>query len=163
MSPFAGIPLGNYAVKPQTGFSSELLDKLVMSRSKVEEWVQHEKAKADKVAEDYRQQLMQEQAKVDTKVTNLLAVQLERGLNMKSEGEENDNSESLAKKKVALEEQRTMLESEVEKLEKERQNREKRVKGESASLLRCVVVDCTVLVLGFLFTWSINKVPLSHV
>mmetsp|Transcript_113085 Transcript_113085/g.316008 ORF Transcript_113085/g.316008 Transcript_113085/m.316008 type:complete len:257 (+) Transcript_113085:84-854(+) len=129
MSIFASLPLGNYGVKPQTGFTSSLLDKLVVSRSKVEEWVQHEKAKADKVAEAYRQQLMQEQAQIDTKVTNLLAVQLERGLSVKNEGEENDeNAESIAKRKVALEEQRNMLESEVEKLQTEYQTREKRVK-----------------------------------
>lgn len=131
MSIFASLPLGNYGVKPQTGFTSSLLDKLVVSRSKVEEWVQHEKAKADKVAEAYRQQLMQEQTQIDTKVTNLLAVQLERGLSVKNEGEENDeNAESIAKRKVALEEQRNMLESEVEKLQTEYQTREKRVKGE---------------------------------
>lgn len=132
MSPFAGIPSGNYAVTPQTGFTSGLLDKLVASRSKVEEWVQHEKAKAEKAAEEYRQQLMQEQSQIDTKITNLLAVQLERGLSVTSnEGEEHDNSESIATRKTALEEQRAMLESEIEKLAKEYQNRENRVKGES--------------------------------
>ena len=130
MSTFSRIPLGNYAVAPHTGFSSSLLERLVASRSKVEEWVQHEKAKADKVADDYRQQLMQEQAQIDTKAKSLVAIQQTLGLSVFSEGGENDNSASIAKRKIALEEQRAMMESEVEKLAKEYQSREKRVKGE---------------------------------
>lgn len=130
MSVFGNIPLGAYDVRPQTGFTSGLLQKLVVSRSKVEEWVQHEKAKAERVAEEYRQQLMIEKAQIDSKTTTLLAVQLERGLSVKSEGDENDNAESIANRKSALEEQQTLLQSEIEKLKEEYQSREKRVQGE---------------------------------
>ncbi len=131
MSAFSKIPLGTYDVRPQTGFTSALLDTLVASRLKVEEWVQHEKSKADKAAEEYRQQLIQEKARIDTKITSLLAVKLERGLTVKSEQEENENenSESIATRKISLQQQRTLLETEIEKLEEEYQTREKRVQG----------------------------------
>jgi len=130
MSAFANIPAGMYGVKPQTGFSSGLMDKLVVSRSKVEEWVQHEKAKVEKVAEEYRQQLMQEKDVIEKKTATLLAVQLERGLSVKNDGEENDNGESIAKRKNALEEQQNMLESEIGRLKEEFESRKKRVQGE---------------------------------
>lgn len=139
MSLLANVPSGDYDVRPQTGFSSVLMDKLVASRSRIEEWVQHEKAKAEQAAEEYRQQLMQEKAEIEKKKTDLLAVQLERGLSVKNDEDEHDNAESIANRKSALEEQRAKLESEVEKLKGEYQTREKRVQGRLPETLNSFV------------------------
>lgn len=129
MSSFSAIPLGTYDARPQKGFTSTLLDTIAASKSKIEEWAKYEKAKADKAAEDYRQKLMKEQAQIDSKATDLLAIQLDRGLTVKSNPEENDTAESVAQKLNSLEEQQGFLESEIEKLKEEYQSREKRVKG----------------------------------
>ena len=90
-----------------------------------------EKAKADAVAETYRQTLQQEQATIDAQATNLLSLQIERGLNVQGNKEEmSDNmSESIAARKKILEKTQAMLELEIIKLQTECENREKRVKG----------------------------------
>jgi hypothetical protein len=119
-----------YDVRPQTGFTRGLMDSILVSKSKLKQWAEFEKAKADKVAEEYRQQLLQEQATIDAKVTSLLAVQLERGLNVQGKNDDDDQAESIATRKKALEEQRAALEVEIVKLQTEYQNREKRVQGE---------------------------------
>ena len=134
MSAFSSIPLGSYDVRPQKGFTSSLLATLNASRAKVENWVQHEKTKADKIVKEYRNQFSREQAQIDSKVTTLLALQLERGLAVSNDREDNDNSESIAMRKTALEEQRSSLESELEKLREEYASREKRVRGNQSAI-----------------------------
>jgi hypothetical protein len=139
MPPFsssAEIDLGDRDMRPQTGFTSGLMDTILVSKSNVQRWAEFEKAKADTVAESYRQNLMQEQASIDSQVTSLLAVQMERGLNVHSDDSniesniDDDKSESLANRKKALEGQQAELEAETMKLQTEHQKREKRVLGE---------------------------------
>jgi uncharacterized protein YdaT len=113
----------------QPGFTRSLMDAIVISRSKIDEWVEMEKAKADAVAEDYRQKLIAEQASIDAQVANLLAVQLERGLSVQNKDKAKINSESIATRKQALEQKQTALEAEIEKLQVEFDKRDKRVKG----------------------------------
>jgi hypothetical protein len=135
MPPFsssAEIDHGDRDMKPQTGFTSGLMDTILVSKSKLQSWAEFEKAKADTVAESFRQNLMQEQASIDSQVTSLLAVQMERGLNVHSDDSniDDDQSESLANQKKALEGQQAALEMETAKLQTEHQKREKRVLGE---------------------------------
>jgi hypothetical protein len=109
------------------------MNSLIASRTKVEEWVQHEKADADREAEEYRQQLMQEQKLIGIMANRLLTLQLQCGLSVAHDGEEKnqeDNLESIAHQRQALEEQRTLLESEIRKLESSYETRKKRVQGE---------------------------------
>jgi hypothetical protein len=122
----------SYEVRPQTSVTSDLINKLIASRSKVEQWVQHEKAKAEKEAEEYRQKLMHEKKSVDTKYANLLALQMQRGLavSQSEEVKDHDNLKSIATQKQALEEQQTLLQSEIRKLDLECEIRKKRVQGE---------------------------------
>jgi hypothetical protein len=139
MPPFsssAEIDLVDRDMRPQTGFTSGLMDTILVSKSNLQRWGEFEKAKADTVAESYRQNLMQEQASIDSQVTSLLAVQMERGLNVHSDDSniesniDDDQSESLANRKKALEGQQAELETETMKLQTEHQKREKRVLGE---------------------------------
>lgn len=115
----------------QPGFTSSLMNSIIVSKSKMSEWAEMEKAKADAVAETYRQTLQQEQATIDAQATNLLSLQIERGLNVQGNKEEmSDNmSESIAARKKILEKTQAMLELEIIKLQTECENREKRVKG----------------------------------
>jgi len=113
------------------GFTSSLMNTLVVSRSKMQQWAEFEKAKADKVAESYRLTLIAEQAAIDEQATNILSVQLERGLKVSDEDESRDNVDvqdnNIVTKKKDLEEEKVSLEEEISKLEQEFENREKRV------------------------------------
>lgn len=128
-----------------TGFTSMLLQSIVTSKSKMEEWAQHEKAKADALAESYRQNLMEQQAMIDSKSTELLAVQMERGMKIdinNSNPEEDNTEDNLASRKQALEEQMTNMQIEIMKLQAEKENRERRVQGKlrKVSTIICVVL-----------------------
>ncbi len=120
----------------------------------MQKWALHEKARADAAAESYHHRLRQEQAAIDSLAAELLAVQMERGMEIRgdiaaspdSEADEqarNDNTDSIAARKLALEEQITAIRIEVMKLETERDNRDRRVKGESGAIeLNVRVVLC---------------------
>lgn len=131
MSTLTSIPPGTYDVRPQRGFSSTLMESIALSKAKFEAWVQHEKAKIVKESEEYAKQLAIEQSTVDSKAANLLALQLERGLKVSEEGDGKDSAESIAARKKSLEDQRLALQSDIEKLQGERDTREKRVSGEN--------------------------------
>lgn len=121
----------DHVVQYQPGFTSSLMNSIIVSKSKMSEWAEMEKAKADAVAETYRQTLLQEQASVDAQAANLLSLQIERGLNVQQNEEETSDSksESIAARKKALEKEQAMLELEIIKLQTECENRNKRVKG----------------------------------
>lgn len=105
------------------------MDTIAASKAKLEEWAQHEMAKADRLAELNRQKVAEEKAKIEEKRTSLLAVQLELGLTVDSSNQETENSESIATRKQGLEEQQVLLEKEINTLENDFKTREKRVAG----------------------------------
>jgi hypothetical protein len=121
----------NHVVQYQPGFTSSLLNSIIVSKSKMSEWSEMEKAKADAVAEAYRQTLLQEQASIDAQAANLLSLQIERGLNVQQSEEEasDSKSESIEARKKALGEKQAKLELEIIKLQTECDNRSKRVEG----------------------------------
>ena len=98
-------------IQPKTGFTSGLLETILSSKAKMKRWAEFEKAKADQVAESYRRKLVEEQATIDSQGTCLMAVQMERGLNVNDQNSTNngDHAESIADKKKALEEQNLMV------------------------------------------------------
>jgi septin family protein len=119
------------------GFTSSLMNTIVVSRSKMQQWAEFEKAKADKVAESYRLKLLEEQASIDAQTADLLSVQLERGLKV-VDGDEsqecNDIQEdNIVSKKHDLEEEKASLQAEISRLEQDFENREKRVSGEKST------------------------------
>jgi hypothetical protein len=134
------------------GITTSLMNTLVVSRSKMQQWAEFEKAKADKVAESYRLHLIEEQAAIDEQATNLLSVQLERGLKVVDGDESHDNIDiqdnNIVTKKKDLEEEKVSLEGEISRLEQEFENREKRVSGE----LYQIDMRKTACILLFLLT-----------
>ncbi|KAG7361399.1 chromosome segregation protein Spc25 [Nitzschia inconspicua] len=114
------------------GFSSALLETIAVSKLKMEGWAQNEMAKADAVAESYRQRLLQEQAEIDARSTELLAIQMERGMRINNNenstsSEEESNDNNIVSRKQALEEQVTAIQIEIMKLTTERDNRQRRI------------------------------------
>ncbi|KAG7355813.1 chromosome segregation protein Spc25 [Nitzschia inconspicua] len=114
------------------GFSSALLETIAVSKLKMEGWAQNEMAKADAVAESYRQRLLQEQADIDARSTELLAIQMERGMRINNKenstnSEEESNDNNIVSRKQALEEQVTAIQIEIMKLTTERDNRQRRI------------------------------------
>jgi hypothetical protein len=116
------------------GFTSNLMETIAASKSKMEEWARHEKAKADAMAEAYHQHLSQEQAVIDAKSTELLAVQMERGRKLDANDEEASQStaDNIASRKQALEEKASAVQIEIMKLKTEKENRTERVKGKKS-------------------------------
>ncbi|KAL3917634.1 MAG: hypothetical protein SGILL_004624 [Bacillariaceae sp.] len=113
------------------GFTSNLMETIAVSKSKMNEWARHEKAKADATAESYRQRLMQEQAVIDAKSTELLAVQMERGMKLEAQNDDDasqDTADNIASRKQALEEETSAVQMEIMKLQTEKENRQGRVK-----------------------------------
>lgn len=143
MPPFSSttdVEYDHHETRPQTattGFASGLMDTILVSKSKLRNWAEMEKAKADAVAESYRQKLMEEQALIDSKMASLLVVQMERGLNVSSavvddsSSRGDDKAESIANQKCSLEGQKMELETEIAKLQTEYQKRQKRILGKS--------------------------------
>lgn len=105
----------------ELGFTSSLRETLTLSRCKLDEWVENEKAKADVSAESYRQNLSAQQQHVDRTVTHLLALQLEGGLTV-NEDERAEAKKSMVNEKEAVGE-------EIEALQQELEERTERVKG----------------------------------
>lgn len=115
---------------PQTGFTSSLMNTIVVSKSKFNDWVGVQKAKIDKDAETYRQQLEHEQQAIDALVTNLLGVQLERGLNFHPvEGNGESHNQNNSNRKKSLEDERQSLTIDIENLQSEFIIRKQRVQG----------------------------------
>ena len=144
--PPLNIPAGDYAVRPYSSITSGLMNTILVSKSKVREWAEHEKAKADSVAESYRQKVEEQQAAVDNQATTLLAVQLERGMqfdNKEGVDEDTDQAESIAARKTSLEEQKHELETEIAKLDDECKSREHRVHGKTRKT-RCPYLRAVV-------------------
>jgi hypothetical protein len=122
---------------PQTGFTSSLMDTIIVSKSKHNDWAEIQKANIDKEAESYRQMLEQEQKCIDSLVTNLLGVQLERGLNIHpDDGSDENHARNLSNRKNALEDEEAKLELDLQQLKSEFITREKRVQGKYKSTNR---------------------------
>ena len=134
------------------GFTSNLMETIAVSKSKMEEWARHEKAKADAVAEAYRQRLMQEQAVIDAKSTELLAVQMERGMKLETADDEasQNTADNIASRKQALEEETSAVQMEIMKLKTEKENRQERVKSKNFLLeVEAISIRLGSLVLFF--------------
>lgn len=127
----------DHATSQLLGFTAGLMDHLRISKSKISKWTELEKAKADQVAESYKTKLVKEQSLIDALATDLLSIQLERGLNVENQNHNESSSssteeeydENIVTKTKELKDEMATLKVEVSKLEHEYENREKRLSG----------------------------------
>lgn len=121
----------------ELGFTCSLRETLTLSRCKLDEWVEHEKAKADAQAESYRQAQSEQQQRVDRAVTHLLALQLEGGLTVNEDERKTEKNGILKQTEAAREE--------IAELQQELQERTARVKGELSVIFYDFIVPYNVL------------------
>jgi glucan-binding YG repeat protein len=105
------------------GFTSHLRESLLLSRSRVETWVEHEKAQADAVYERSKQTRASHQHRIDQALTNLLALQLEGGLAVSETESTTKIEKNLAARKEELLREQEAVESEIASLAKKQAQR----------------------------------------
>lgn len=139
------------------GFTAPLIESISKSKTKLQHWAEHEMSTADVMVESYLESHMQQEKLINSQVSELVAVQRERGLNdeiFESTKENNDEdhndeaySENNALKKTSLEEQSAKVQIEIIKLNTERENRGKRVQdiGLEESKQRIRAMDAAAL------------------
>ena len=116
-----------FASSDQLGFTGSLLTTLRESRAKLDAFVDDQMEQADAAAAAHEARVAQEQTFVDTQVSNLLQVELERGLNV-----DNKNKESavgLAKRREELARQQDGVKQEIQSLQAKQTEQEKNLKG----------------------------------
>lgn len=128
------------------GFTASLLDTIAASKEKFETWVDFEIKQADSRAESFHKTLQQEQHSIDEKVKELMSMQQEMGLEYGTDNSNqpivekkdttncdvNDNAghrTNIASRKKELEEKVDKAQKDVSKLEKEKENKQKRAQG----------------------------------
>ena len=133
------------------GFTAPLIESISSFKSKIETWAEHEKSNTDARARSYNNQMVQQQALIDSQVIELASVQRDRGMDdatLKGEEENGDNrenhSENIASRKKALEDESTKIQVEILKLKVERDNRERRVNGKFLTTTKLLIVSCVV-------------------
>lgn len=99
-------------------FTSQLRSTLILSRSKLDQWVEHQKEQIDVAAEAHRVAVESGQARIDAAVTDLLALQLKGGLALSSSSKPNDKTVSkevqeILKKRQAIDEQMVELRAQL--------------------------------------------------
>jgi Leucine-rich repeat (LRR) protein len=98
-------------------------------------WADDQMEQADAAAAAHEARVSQEQACIDSQIQELLAVELERGLNLNiPASNENSNnisntSESLAKRRAELDREQDDLRKEISELQEKHSKREKEIQG----------------------------------
>jgi hypothetical protein len=122
----------------EPGFTSPLRETLLLSRSKLDEWVEHEKAKADALCEKSRQVCFSRQQRLDTTITNLLALQIQGGMTIVADdgnkSASNKDSSNQRAKKTEILEQQDAARREMEQLQAKLADEKARIDGTFASL-----------------------------
>ena len=106
------------------GFSSSLVETLMVSRSKVDAFIEAQKAIIDSEVSAHNKRVSQEQALIDQQATNLVALRLERGLH-----DADTNTESLVHRKTDLITQQNRLKEQIITLKQKRAMQQKDLKG----------------------------------
>jgi len=99
-----------------------LRETLLLSRSKLDEYVEHEKAQCDVIVEQSRQEILESQRRIDNTVTHLLALQLQDGLTV------NENN------KQEIQMQQKAIQQEMKQLKKQLDEKQDRIKGKTGTL-----------------------------
>jgi exonuclease VII large subunit len=99
------------------------------SRSILDAWAEDQMEQADAAAAAHEAQVSQDQACIDSQIQELLAVELERGLNVSSQSNTSNNSESLAKRRAELAREQDDLRKEISELQEKHTQRQEEIQG----------------------------------
>jgi len=121
-----------FASSDQLGFTGSLLTTLRDSKAKLDAFIDDQMEQADAAAAAVEARVAQEQTLVDAQVSNLLEVELERGLNVNNEGGNDDNTVGLAKRREELARKQDGTKQEIGVLKAKQTQREKDLKGKNA-------------------------------
>lgn len=111
----------------ELGFTSSLLTTLRDSRAKLDAFIDDEMEQADAAAAAHEARVAQEQTLVDSQVSTLLQLELERGM---SGGNNNDkDAVGLAKRRQELARQQEDVQKEIAELQAKQTEQEKDLKG----------------------------------
>lgn len=107
----------------QPGFSGSLLKTLRDSRAKIDAFCESQMEQADAAAAAHEARVAQEQTLVDTQVSTLLELELERGIG------DDKNEVGLAKRRQELAQKQQQVQQEIEELHAKEKEREEDLKG----------------------------------
>ena len=107
-----------------TGFTSKLRQTLIVSRSKLDEWVEHQKAAADAAASVQQAEISEQQTRIDQAVTHLLSLQLEHGFSVSCGDDDNYKSLSPDDDKRALLDKMENINQQIDELSQKLQDTE---------------------------------------
>lgn len=124
----------------QLGFTSSLLTTLRDSRAKLDAFIDDQMEKTDGEASAHEARCAQEQTLVDAQVSNLLEVELERGMNVNNNEGNEDSRVGLAKRREELAHQQDVVKEEIEGLQAKQTEKEKNLKGMHASIQQCMTL-----------------------
>lgn len=113
----------------QLGFTSSLLTTLRESRAQVDAFVESEKERCDQQCVQHEARVAQEQALVDSQVSSLLELELERGLSNNNDSNNNDNNKGLLKRRQELQRQQEEVKQEIASLQNTQTKRQEELKG----------------------------------
>lgn len=116
-----------FASPDQLGFTGSLLTTLRESRAKLDAFIDDQMEQADAAAAAHEARVAQEQTFVDAQVSNLLQVELERGLY--ENGGNNEKAVGLAKRREELARQQDGVKQEIQSLQAKQTEQEKNLKG----------------------------------
>lgn len=118
-----------FASSDQLGFTGSLLTTLRDSRARLDAFIDDQMEQADAAAAAHEARVAQEQTLVDAQVSNLLEVELERGLNVNNNSGNEDSAVGLAKRREELARQQDGVKQEIECLQTKQDEKEKDLKG----------------------------------
>eukprot|EP00544_Gedaniella_sp_CCMP2646_P006118 CAMPEP_0202497394 /NCGR_PEP_ID=MMETSP1361-20130828/22663_1 /ASSEMBLY_ACC=CAM_ASM_000849 /TAXON_ID=210615 /ORGANISM="Staurosira complex sp., Strain CCMP2646" /LENGTH=244 /DNA_ID=CAMNT_0049128983 /DNA_START=27 /DNA_END=761 /DNA_ORIENTATION=+ len=116
-----------FASPDQLGFTGSLLTTLRESRAKLDAFIDDQMEQADAAAAAHEARVAQEQTFVDAQVSNLLQVELERGLY--ENGGNNEKAVGLAKRREELARQEDGVKHEIQSLQAKQTEQEKNLKA----------------------------------
>jgi len=118
---------------PYADITQDLRDYIYITRSKINDWVEVEKASIDAAAERYRQTLSMHQKTIDQKTTQLGALKLEGGDSRNKSfnrlSEDDVCSENSRFTKEQLKESQTQVQQEIHMLKGELQNKQEHIQN----------------------------------
>jgi ribosomal protein L29 len=117
-------------------FTSSLRETLLLNRSRISEWAEHEKEHVDVLAEQHRARAWKQQTQVDKAVTQYLTMQLHTNCNVVDDDGENSSSQQPKMTTEELMEQAEELKVEIITLRAKLDVKQATIRGKKEAVVR---------------------------